>query len=108
MPPVILLALEDFKFFDKKRHPYTCLVLAINNIKDASSSLRPTEEVEDRIQGFVDNTNRTDPRIDFEPLEAIYKNQDSIVYMARERSTGKIYIMKEAPIEEEGQNIRIK
>ena len=108
MPPVLLFALENFKFFDIRRHTYSCLVLALNLIKDASASLRPRKEVEDQIQGFVDNAIRTDPRNDFEPYEEIYRNQDSVVYMAREISTGKIYIMKEAPIEEEGQNIRIK
>ena len=108
MPPVLLFALENFKFFDIKRHTYSCLVLALTLIKDASASLRPQKEVLDQIQGFVDNAIRTDPRNDFDPYEEIYRNQDSVVYMARERSNGKIYIMKEAPIEEEGQNIRIK
>ena len=47
MPPVLLLALEEFKFFDKKRYTYSCLVLALNLIKDSSSSLRPMNEVMD-------------------------------------------------------------
>ena len=47
MPPVLLVALEEFKFFDKKRHTYSCLELALNLIKDASSSLRPLKEVTD-------------------------------------------------------------
>ena len=47
MPPVLALALEEFKFFDKKRHTYSCLELALNLIRDASSSLRPLKEVTD-------------------------------------------------------------
>lgn len=49
MPTVLVLALEEFKPFDKKRHTFSCLLLALNLIKDASSSLRTKEEVDSKI-----------------------------------------------------------
>lgn len=47
MPLALVFALEEFKFFDKKRHTFSCLLLALNLIKDASSSLRTKKEVDD-------------------------------------------------------------
>lgn len=40
MPPVIVIALEEFKFYDKTRHTFQCLTMAINLARDFHSSLR--------------------------------------------------------------------
>ena len=45
MPPVLSISLASFRFFDLKKHTYSCLELAINLIKDSSESLRPDKEI---------------------------------------------------------------
>ena len=50
MPNAIGMALGTFKFFDLKRHPFSCIMLAINQIKDVCESLRPKEEIEQALQ----------------------------------------------------------
>ena len=45
IPPAIGLVLSDYRFFDLRRHTYSCLMLAINQIKDVGESLRPSEEI---------------------------------------------------------------
>ena len=51
MPIAIGLALATFKFFDLKRHPKECLLLAVNQVKDVCESLRPKEEINAVLQG---------------------------------------------------------
>ena len=51
MPTSISMALATFKYFDLCRHPFSCLVLAINQVKDVCESLRPRKEIEDALEG---------------------------------------------------------
>ena len=51
MPKSISMALATFKYFDLCRHPFSCLVLAINQVKDVCESLRPRKEIEDALEG---------------------------------------------------------
>ena len=51
MPTSIDMALATFKYFDLCRHPFSCLVLAINQVKDVCESLRPRKEIEDALEG---------------------------------------------------------
>ena len=56
MPIAIRMALDMFKFFDLKRHPLQCIILAINLIKDEGEPLRPREEIEQVLQGTQSST----------------------------------------------------
>ena len=56
MPLAIQMALGMFKFFDLKRHPYQCIVLAIKLIKDEGEPLRSREEIEQVLQGTQSST----------------------------------------------------
>ena len=49
MPLAIDMALSQFRTFDQRHHPYSCIVLAISQIKDASESLRPSDEIAEAI-----------------------------------------------------------
>lgn len=46
MPKSISMSLATFKYFDLIRHPFSCLVLAINQVKDVCESLRPRDEID--------------------------------------------------------------
>ena len=46
LPFAMRMALDTFKFFDLKRHPYQCLMLAVNQVKDVCESLRPRDEID--------------------------------------------------------------
>ena len=94
MPPVIALPLEHCKFFDLKRHPYSCIMLAINQIKDASQSLRPKSEVEAQIAQMSINTIKEDPNQYYKIGKEIYSNVDSTVYMCSRKRDGKQFVMK--------------
>ena len=50
MPKSIDMALATFKYFDLCRHPYSCLVLAINQVKDVCESLRPRDEIDNALK----------------------------------------------------------
>ena len=94
MPPVIAIPLDQCKFFDLKRHPYSCIMLAINQIKDASQSLRPMSEVEAQIRTMSDNTIKKDPSQFYVIGKEIYRNFNSTVYMCTRKTDGKQFVMK--------------
>ena len=51
LPITISMALATFKYFDLIRHPHSCLVLAINQVKDVCESLRPRKEIDKVLKG---------------------------------------------------------
>ena len=69
-------------------------MLAINQIKDASQSLRPKSEVEAQIAQMSINTIKEDPNQYYKIGKEIYSNVDSTVYMCSRKRDGKQFVMK--------------
>ena len=99
MPTVLSMALATFKFFDLKRHPYSCLVLAINQIKDVCESLRPRDEIDSVLRDAQDSTLLENPNTKYTVNRSkIYQNGESTVYMCKRKSDKKTFVMKEIPV----------
>ena len=49
VPLALGLALDNFNYVDVERDPFTCIEVAINQIKKSCQELRPKEEIEAKI-----------------------------------------------------------
>jgi len=55
------MPLDIIRPFDVKRHPFTCLTLTIQGLKDTFEGLRPKEELEKVLGEYDDNTIHQNP-----------------------------------------------
>ena len=95
MPITISMALATFKYFDLVRHPYSCLLLAINLVKDDGESLRPRDEIDNVLKDYQDSTLLENPFQKYVNRKQICQNGEGTVYTCKRKSDKKLFVMKE-------------
>ena len=87
VPASIAVPLDQCKPFDVKRHPFSCLTLTIQHLKDTCFGLRPADELANALEEYKENIKYENPSLFYKNMGEIYSNLDSKVFKMEHKAS---------------------